>query len=87
MKTDLGVSFGSLFGAANHLEISLCVRGWLAHGLGVGNRGAESDRATDRSIFVVGLIGRIRLKYAVPIGQQECRFYVGICLSKRQGAG
>lgn len=65
MKTDLDVSFGSLFGAANHLGISLCVRGWLAHGPGVGNRGADSDRATDRSTFVAGLIGRIRPTIAV----------------------
>lgn len=65
MKTDLGVSFGSLFGVANRSEISLYAKGWLAHGPGVGNRGADSAHITDQSTVFTVLIGRIRPELAV----------------------
>src|SRR3546814_17200142 len=65
MRIGLDANFGSSFGVADRLGINSSAKVSPALGPGVGNRGADSDRITDRSTFVVGLIGRIRPDIAV----------------------
>ena len=54
MKTDLGANCESSFGTVNRLEISSLAKASLGLGLVVGNPGADSDRAVNRSTFVPG---------------------------------
>src|SRR3546814_4758204 len=65
MRFGLDANFGSSFGVADRLGINSSAKVSPALGPGVGNRGADSDRITDRSTFVVGLIGSIRPDIAV----------------------
>src|SRR3546814_3017602 len=65
MRIGLYANFGSSFGVADRLGINSSAKVSPALGPGVGNRGADSDRITDRSTFVVGLIGSIRPDIAV----------------------
>src|SRR3546814_17016509 len=65
MRIGLDANFGSSFGVADRLGINSSAKVSPALGPGVGNRGADSDRITDRSTFVVGLIGSIRPDIAV----------------------
>src|SRR3546814_9004656 len=71
MRIGLDANFGSSFGVADRLGINSSAKVSPALGPGVGNRGADSDRITDRSTFVVGLIGSIRPDIAVRWRSEE----------------